>query len=73
MNIMKQTSPEQAVFLRATQNEWIKHRDEGLKSLSFTVPEDEKEARRLQFLGDVTAARIQIAPDRWGSPQSWLY
>ena len=72
-DIMKQTPAEQVPFLRSTQKDWIKHRDEGLKLYLSLYPKTEKEARRLQFLGDVTAARIQVAPGQWGSPESWLY
>ena len=72
-DIMKQTSAEQVVFLRSTQKDWIKHRDEGLKLYLSLYPKTEKEARRLQFLGDVTAARIQVSPGQWGSPETWLY
>jgi uncharacterized protein YecT (DUF1311 family) len=72
-DILKQTPAEQAVFLRSTQKDWIKHRDEGLKLYLSLYPKGEREARRLQFLGDVTAARIQVAPGQWGSAESWLY
>ncbi len=71
--IIKQTPGEQVVLLRSTQKDWIKHRDEGLKLYLSVYPKAEKEARRLQFLGDVTAARIQVAPGQWGSPETWLY
>lgn len=72
-DIMRQTPAEQVVFLRSTQKDWITHRDDGLKLYLSLYPKAEKEARRLQFLGDVTAARIQLAPGRWGSPETWLY
>ena len=55
---MRQTPAEQVVLLRSTQKDWIKHRDEGLKLYLSLYPKAEREARRLQFLGDVTAARI---------------
>ena len=72
-DIIKQTPEEQVALLRSTQKDWIKHRDEGLKLYLSLYPKAEKEARRLQFLGDVTAARIQVAPKQWGTPETWLY
>lgn len=71
--IIAQTPAEQVVFVRSTQRDWIKHRDEGLKLYLSLYPKTEKEARRLQFLGDVTAARIQVAPEKWGTAETWLY
>jgi uncharacterized protein YecT (DUF1311 family) len=49
--------------LREAQRTWIKHRDEGAKFYVSLFPEAEKERRRLQFLCDVTAARIDTQPD----------
>lgn len=72
-DIIRQTPAEQVDSLRSTQKDWIKRRDEGLKLYLSLYPKAEKEARRLQFLGDVTAARIQVAPGQWGSAESWLY
>jgi uncharacterized protein YecT (DUF1311 family) len=72
-DILRQTPAGQEVFLRSTQKDWIKHRDEGLKLYLSLYPKTEKEARRLQFLGDVTAARIQVAPEQWRSSEDWLF
>lgn len=72
-DIVGQTPEGQVALLRLTQKDWIKHRDDGLKLYLSLYPKAEKEARRLQFLGDVTAARIQVAPAQWGSPETWLY
>ena len=47
-----------ANYLRKDQTEWVKARDEGLKLYLNNTPKAEREQRRLQFLGDVTAARI---------------
>jgi hypothetical protein len=51
--------------VREAQRNWIKHRDEGAKVYVSLFPATEKERRRLQFLGDVTAARIEVGPDEW--------
>ncbi len=45
-------------LVREGQHKWIKHRDEGAKLYVSLFPQAERERRRLQFLGDVTAARI---------------
>jgi hypothetical protein len=52
-------------LVREAQRNWIKHRDEGAKVYVSLFPATEKERRRLQFLGDVTAARIEVGPDEW--------
>jgi len=49
--------------VREAQRNWIKHRDEGAKFYVALFPPAEKERRRLQFLCDVTAARIDTQPD----------
>jgi hypothetical protein len=48
--------------VRDTQGDWVKHR-EGAKFYVSLFPVAEKEQRRLQFLCDVTAARIETQPD----------
>ena len=45
-------------LVREGQHKWIKHRDEGAKLYVSLFPQAERERRRLQFLSDVTAARI---------------
>jgi uncharacterized protein YecT (DUF1311 family) len=52
-------SKEDADELRKTQQEWVKLRDEGVKTYLKFAPKGEEERRRLQFLGDVTAARLE--------------
>jgi hypothetical protein len=54
---------EGAPLVREAQRAWIKHRDEGAKFYVSLFPAAEKERRRLQFLCDVTAARIDTQPD----------
>ncbi len=44
--------------LRQVQDKWVKMRDEGLKTYLAFARKGEEERRRLQFLSDVTAARI---------------
>jgi hypothetical protein len=43
--------------------DWIEHRDEGDKFYVSLFPAAEKERRHLQFLCDVTAARIDTQPE----------
>ncbi len=52
-------SKEDADELRKTQQEWVKLRDEGVKTYLRFAPKGEEERRRLQFLADVTAARLE--------------
>lgn len=55
-----QATPQgQTSYLRDTQRTWLKWRDDGLKFYLASTPPGEHERRRLQFLGDVTAARIE--------------
>jgi uncharacterized protein YecT (DUF1311 family) len=44
--------------LRGSQRNWLKARDKGLELYRSFAPATQREQRRLQFLGDVTAARI---------------
>jgi uncharacterized protein YecT (DUF1311 family) len=53
-----------APLVREAQRTWIKHRDEGDKFYVSLFPAAaEKERRHLQFLCDVTAARIETQPE----------
>ena len=45
--------------LRESQRAWVKARDAGLQIYLAAAPAAEREQRRLQFLGDVTIARIE--------------
>jgi uncharacterized protein YecT (DUF1311 family) len=56
---------EGVTLVREGQHKWIKHRDEGAKLYVSLFPQAERERRRLQFLGDVTAARIDMPPEQW--------
>ena len=70
---IKVTSANQLVYLRDQQREWLKHRDAGLKLYLSLAKPSEKERRQLQYLGDVTAARLELPPEKWHVPESWLY
>ncbi len=52
------TDKQRVSILRDSERTWIKNRDEGVKLYLSFAPPAEKERRRLQFLGDVTAARL---------------
>jgi len=45
--------------LRESQRNWLKARDKGLQLYLIAAPAAERERRKLQFLADVTAARIE--------------
>ncbi|PYI95294.1 MAG: hypothetical protein DMF00_16125 [Verrucomicrobia bacterium] len=61
--IIQKADKDQVSNLREAQRTWIKHRDEGAKFHVSVFPAAEKEQRRLQFLCDVTTARIDTQPD----------
>ena len=56
------TRKESVSNVRENQREWIRHRDEGAKIYPSFFPQPEHERRRLQFLGDVTATRVEDLP-----------
>jgi uncharacterized protein YecT (DUF1311 family) len=61
--VIAKTDKERVSNVRQGQRNWIKHRDAGAKFYVSLFPESEKEQRRLQFLCDVTAARIETQPN----------
>ena len=63
--MLAQTVKDGIPLLRQSQRSWIKHRDEGANLYVSLFPAAERERRRLQFLGDVTAARIEAPPEEW--------
>jgi uncharacterized protein YecT (DUF1311 family) len=66
--VIAKTDQERVSNVREGQRKWIKHRDAGVKLYLSLFPAAEKEHRRLQFLCDVTAARIETQPDEaWES------
>jgi uncharacterized protein YecT (DUF1311 family) len=65
--VIAKVDKDQVSNVRQGQRNWIKHRDEGTKVYVSLFPPAEKEQRRLQFLCDVTAARIETQPaEAWG-------
>jgi uncharacterized protein YecT (DUF1311 family) len=56
---------ERVPLVREGQRKWIKHRNEEVKLYVSLFSPAERERRRLQFLGDVTAARIEVPPGEW--------
>jgi uncharacterized protein YecT (DUF1311 family) len=64
-NVIAKTEKNRISNVREAQRNWIKHRDEGAKSYVSMFPQKELEQRRLQFLGDVTAARIEVPIEQW--------
>ena len=55
---IKKIGKDGASNLRDSQREWVKARDAGLQIYLPGAPAAERERRKLQFLGDVTIARI---------------
>ena len=64
-DVIAQSEKDRVSLVREAQRKWIKHRDEGAKLYVSLFPPAERERRRLQFLGDVTAARIEVPPGEW--------
>ena len=63
--VIAKTDKERVSNVRLGQRNWIKHRDAGSKFYVSLFPASEKEQRRLQFLCDVTAARIEAPDEAW--------
>jgi len=64
-DVIAQSEKDRISLVREAQRKWIKHRDEGAKLYVSLFPPAERELRRLQFLGDVTAARIDTPTEEW--------
>jgi uncharacterized protein YecT (DUF1311 family) len=64
-DVIAKTQKDRVSLVRESQRAWIKHRDEGVKFYVSLFPKVERERRRLQFLGDVTAARIDMPSEEW--------
>src|SRR5438046_1168984 len=64
-DVIAQSEKDRVSLVREAQRKWIKHRDEGAKLYASLFPPAERELRRLQFLGDVTAARIDTPTEEW--------
>jgi uncharacterized protein YecT (DUF1311 family) len=63
--VLAKTDKDRVQSLRQGQRSWLKKRDAGEKFYLALFPQPEKERRRLQFLGDVTAARIDTPAEQW--------
>lgn len=63
--VLAQTDKDRVSLVREAQRDWLKERDAGEKFYLALVPAVEKSRRRLQFLGDVTAARIEVPIEQW--------
>lgn len=63
--VLAKTQNEYVSAVREAQRTWIKRRDEGANIYISLFPQAEREQRRLQFIGDVTAARIEVEPEDW--------
>jgi uncharacterized protein YecT (DUF1311 family) len=63
--VLAQTDKDRVQSLRQGQRKWLKERDAGEKVYFESFPPAEKASRRLQYLGDVTAARIDLPQDQW--------
>jgi len=64
-DVIAQSEKDRVSLVREGQRKWIKHRDEGARLYVSLFPQAERERRRFQFLGDVTAARIEVPPGEW--------
>src|SRR5207249_5480912 len=64
-DVIAQSEKDRVSLVREAQRKWIKHRDEGAKLYVSLFPPAERELRRLPFLGDVTAARIEVPSGEW--------
>ena len=63
--VLAKMEKDRVSLVREAQRAWIKHRDEGAKFYASLFPQGEREQRRLQFLSDVTAARIDLPTEQW--------
>jgi hypothetical protein len=59
--VLAKTGKDRLSAVRNAQREWLKQRDVGEKLYVSLFPAAEKSRRRLQFLADVTAVRIEDA------------
>jgi len=63
--VLAKTEKDRLSVVREAQREWLKKRDAGEKVYVESFPPAEKTRRRVQYLGDVTAARIELPQDQW--------
>ena len=65
LELLTKTDKDRLSSLRQAQRKWLKDRDAGEKLYVESFPSVEKARRHLQYLGDVTAARIDLPQDQW--------
>ena len=63
--VLAQTDKDRVPLVRQAQRTWLKKRDAGERFYLQLFPAADKASRRLQFLGDVTAARIDVSAEGW--------
>jgi uncharacterized protein YecT (DUF1311 family) len=63
--VLAKAEKDRVSLLRESQRAWLKKRDAGEKIYVESFLRTEKPRRRLQYLGDVTAARIDLPQDQW--------
>ncbi len=63
--VLAKTAKDRVSVVRDAQRAWLKQRDAGEKFYVSLFPATEKPRRRLQFLADVTADRIEMPPEQW--------
>jgi uncharacterized protein YecT (DUF1311 family) len=63
--VLAHAEKDRIPVVRETQRDWIKHRDEGAKFYISIFPAAQKEQRRLQFLADVTSAKVDTPAEEW--------
>jgi uncharacterized protein YecT (DUF1311 family) len=64
-DVLAKTDKQRVSVVREAQRYWLKQRDAGEKFYVSLFSAAEKSRRRLQFLADVTAARIDRPLDQW--------
>ena len=63
--VLAKAEKDRVPLIREAQRSWLKKRDAGEKIYVESFPSMEKAQRRLQYLGDVTMARIDLPQDQW--------
>jgi len=63
--ILAKADKDRVLLVREAQRDWLKERDAGEKLYLALFAAAEKSRRRLQFLNDVTAARIDTPAEQW--------
>jgi uncharacterized protein YecT (DUF1311 family) len=64
-DVLAETAEDRVSLVREAQRRWLKERDAGEKFYLQLFPTTDKASRRLQFLCDVTAARIDLSAEGW--------